>query len=201
MFGAAFDLDIAGRSLVPTEGPALLVGNHSGFLDGPIVVVAAPRRVRALTKAELYRGPLGAALHLLGQIPIQRGLPDRRALYECADELTAGGAVAIFPEGTRGTGDLRRVHRGVGWLALRTGAPIVPVACVGTDMALPKGTRRPRLRTPVRVEYGAAFQLPATEADPHASSALTTATEQIRQRLATHVEAVRQRAEDKRGSA
>ncbi len=194
VFGVAFDLDVCGQELVPTQGPALLVGNHSGFLDGPIVVVSAPRPVRALTKAELYRGPLGGALTLIGQIPVRRGLPDRVALYAGARELAAGGAVAIFPEGTRSGGDLHTVHRGVGWLALRSGAPIVPVACVGTDAALPKGSHRPRWRTPVKVAYGTPFTLPPVER-PHTSVTLSVVTEEIRRRLAAHVQSVRERAD------
>jgi 1-acyl-sn-glycerol-3-phosphate acyltransferase len=189
VFGTAFRLEVLGRELVPDDGPVLLAGNHTGFLDGPMVVVHAPRRVRALTKAELYRGPLGAALDFIGQIPVHRGLPDRAALTACEAELTRGGAVAIFPEGTRGAGDLRRVHRGVGWLALRTGVPIVPVACVGTAQALPKGSHRPAFRAPVTVAYGAPFTVPAPDR-PRSSAVITDVTEHIRQRLANHLATV-----------
>lgn len=186
VFSAAFRLQVRGRELVPTEGAVILAGNHTGFLDGPLVVVQAPRRTRALTKAELYRGLLGTLLTLIGQIPVRRGIPDRAALRACERELAAGGVVAIFPEGTRGAGDLRQLHRGVGWLALRSGAAVVPVACIGTAAALPRGSRRPHLRVPVLVSYGVPFRIEPS-ARPHSSASVSRATEEIRLRLVAHL--------------
>ncbi len=188
VFGVIFRLTVTGRDQVPRTGPLILAGNHTGFLDGPLVVVHAPRPVRALTKAELYRGLLGSALVLIGQIPVWRGTPDRTALHACLDELAADGTVAIFPEGTRGDGDMRHIQRGVAWLAVRSGAPILPVACVGTAAALPKGTRRIRLRFPVRVAYGEPFSVGVVAAEPSRAE-LDAVTEQIRRRLAAHLAA------------
>lgn len=190
VFGAAFELTVQGRELVPAVGPVILAGNHTGFLDGPLVVVAAPRRARALTKSELYRGSLGAALELIGQIPVRRELPDRTALRACLSELTRGGTIVIFPEGTRGAGDLRRLHRGVGWLAIRSEATVVPVACVGTAAALPVGSRLPRLRVPVTLAYGTPFSVPMP-AHPQSHDSVSQVTEEIRRRLLAHLESVR----------
>lgn len=186
VFALIFRLEVVGADRVPGAGPLIVAGNHTGFLDGPLVVVHAPRPVRALTKAELYQGVLGFLLRLIGQIPVWRGQPDRTALHACRDEVAAGGAVAIFPEGTRGSGEMLRVHRGAAWLAAQTGAPILPVACVGTAAALPKGTHRIHLRTPVRVVYGEPFVVPPP-ADPHSSRSLDEVSEHIRVRLRQHM--------------
>ena len=184
VFGSLLDLDVAGADAFPGSGPVLLAGNHTGYLDGPLVVVHAPREVRALTKVELYRGALGSALDLIGQLPVRRGMPDRTALEASATELAAGGCVAIFPEGTRGTGDLQHVLRGVGWLALHSGAPIVPVACLGSAEALPKGSHRPRWRTRVTLGYGKPF---GPVRGPLTAAGISAATQRIRGTMLDHL--------------
>lgn len=186
VFAGIFRLEVLGVDRLPAAGPLIVAGNHTGFLDGPLVVVHARRHVRALTKVELYRGVLGHLLLWIGQIPVRRGHPDRVALHACLSELRAGGAVSIFPEGTRGTGEMLRIHRGAAWLAVRTSAQIVPVSCVGTADALPKGSRRIRLRAPVRVVFGEPFRVPQP-ADVHARGALDAVSEQIRVRLREHM--------------
>ncbi|MGH3744061.1 MAG: lysophospholipid acyltransferase family protein [Mycobacteriales bacterium] len=186
VFGAIFRLEVEGVGRLPVSGPVIVAGNHTGFLDGPIVVVHARRHVRALTKVELYRGVLGQALLLIGQIPVHRGRPDRAALRACLAALRAGGAVSVFPEGTRGTGEMLRIQRGAAWLAVRTSAQIVPVSCVGTAEALPKGTHRIRLRAPVRVVFGEPFQVDRPS-DVHSHRALDAVSEQIRVRLREHM--------------
>jgi len=184
-----FDLHLDGVEHVPTDGPLLLAGPHSGWLDGPLVVAETPRHVRCLTKSELYAGRLGDFLHVIGQIPVERGKPDRSALQAALDELARGGAVGVFPEGTRGSGELDSVHDGLAYLASRSRAPIVPVACVGTAEALPKGARLPR-HTRVDVVYGKPFLAPEP-ASPHSRRALAEVGEAIRVRLVEHVAAAR----------
>jgi 1-acyl-sn-glycerol-3-phosphate acyltransferase len=186
VFAVVFRLEVIGADRVPATGPLIVAGNHTGFLDGPLVVVHARRHVRALTKVELYRGVLGHLLLVIGQIPVRRGHPDRAALRACLSELAAGGAVSIFPEGTRGTGEMLRIQRGAAWLAIRTTAQIVPVSCVGTADALPKGTHRIRLRAPVRVVFGQPFRVEHPP-DVHERRALDAVSEQIRVRLREHM--------------
>src|SRR4051794_5093541 len=189
---------VTGRELVTVEGPVLFAGNHSSVLDGPLVVIEAPRPVRCLTKTEMFVGPLGHILHLIGQIPVERGSPDRSALVAAVAELQAGGAVGVFPEGTRGSGELEAVHNGIAYLAARGACPIVPVACVGTSQAWPRGAHFPR-RTPVDVVFGRPFSADLPERMTR--SALSTLAEQIRSRLVEHLTAAREiRAElDARG--
>src|SRR5207237_2345986 len=117
---------------------------------------------------------------------INRGRPDRRALRRGLAALRAGEAVGMFPEGSRGAGDLGTVQHGIAFLALKSGCPVVPVACLGSAAALPPGHGRPRWRAPIAVVFGAPFRV-STELDPHTRRAVAEAAEQIRVRLAAHV--------------
>lgn len=182
---AAFRLRVDGRALVPATGPVILASNHTGFLDGPLLYGTAPRPVTFLIKEEMFAGLLGAALRTLGQLPIRRRAADRTALLAALGELRAGGVVGVFPEGTRGSGEFRQVQHGIAFLALHSGAPIVPVHCHGTRDALPPGRLLPRLRAPVRVAYGEPFTVDPA-GPPGARRTVTAAAEQIRTRLAEH---------------
>jgi 1-acyl-sn-glycerol-3-phosphate acyltransferase len=103
-----------------------------GVVDGPLLAIFAPRPAHALTKVEMFRGFLGRFLWHSGQIPLDRFHPDPRAVRLCLHTLREGRAVGIYPEGRRGAGDLRRFHRGAAYLALVSGAPVVPVTTVGS---------------------------------------------------------------------
>jgi 1-acyl-sn-glycerol-3-phosphate acyltransferase len=164
----------------------LLAGNHSGFLDGPIVMIMLPRPSAFLVKSELYSGPLRHVLNFARQIPVHRGTPDRAALRSALDILAGGGVLGVFPEGTRGSGDLATIQHGIGYLALRGMCPVVPVICKGTAAALPKGKMLPRWRTPIEVVFGPAFTIDVT-GDPRARTTIADAAEQVRTRLLDHL--------------
>jgi 1-acyl-sn-glycerol-3-phosphate acyltransferase len=142
-----------------------------------------------LTKVELFGGKLGDFLLRVGQIPIDRGRPDRTALHASLTELQSGGAIGMFPEGTRGSGELEAVHDGVAWLAVRSGAKVLPVACIGTAAALPKGAKFPK-RVPVSVVFGKPFEITMPE-NPRSRTALKAVSEDIRVRLVEHLAAAR----------
>jgi 1-acyl-sn-glycerol-3-phosphate acyltransferase len=178
-----------GTELIPTEGPLIFAGNHASWLDGPLVVLESSRIVHCLTKVELFGGKLGNFLLRVGQIPIDRGRPDRTALHASLAELQSGGAIGMFPEGTRGTGELESVHDGVAWLAVRSGAKVLPVACIGTAAALPKGAKFPK-RVPVSVVFGKPFEITMPD-NPRSRTALKAVSEDIRVRLVEHLAAAR----------
>jgi 1-acyl-sn-glycerol-3-phosphate acyltransferase len=184
-----FRVRVTGLEHLPTTGPVLIAGNHTGFLDGPVVFVLLPRPSAFLVKSELYDSPFRRVLEFARQIPVRRGSPDRTALRRALGVLRAGGVLGVFPEGTRGEGRLESVQHGIGYLALRAGCPVVPVVCVGTAEALPKGRRLPRWRSPVTVAFGPAFQV-AVDGDPRARSTVAAAAEQVRLRLREHLDAV-----------
>jgi 1-acyl-sn-glycerol-3-phosphate acyltransferase len=174
---------------LPVDGPVLLAGNHSGFLDGPIVMITLRRPSSFLVKSELYKGPLKSVLTFARQIPIYRGTPDRTGLRAGLSVLAGGGVLGMFPEGTRGSGELTTIQHGIGYLALNANCPIVPVVCTGTAAALPKGKAVPRLRAPIDVVFGPPFTLDVA-GDPRARTTIAAAAEQIRQHLLAHLAAV-----------
>ena len=188
---AVFALEVRGADLVPRQGAVLLAGNHSGFLDGPLVFLLSPRPAVFLTKAEMFVGPLARALGWLGQIAVHRGQPDRTALKQGLAVLAGGGALGVFPEGTRSTGQLDETTDGLAYLALRSGAPVVPIAVLGTSAALPKGSWRPAWRAPVTIVFGAPVSL-ARDGDPRSRRTVRVAAEQLRLSLVAHLRAAEQ---------
>jgi 1-acyl-sn-glycerol-3-phosphate acyltransferase len=183
-----FRLRVRGIEHVPASGPVLLAGNHTGFLDGPIVMIMLPRPSAILIKSEIYRPPLSRVLDFARQIPIHRGTPDRTALQAGLDVLADGGALGVFPEGTRGSGSLATIQHGIGYLALHGGCPVVPVVCHGTAQALPKGKKLPRWRAPIEIVFGPAFTVDVP-GDPRRRSTIAAAAEQVRLGLLEHLQA------------
>jgi 1-acyl-sn-glycerol-3-phosphate acyltransferase len=186
---AIFRIRLVGLEHVPANGPVLIAGNHTGFLDGPLVMIFLPRPSAFLVKSELYDGPFRRILTFARQIPIRRGTPDRTALAAGLQVLAAGGALGVFPEGTRGEGRLETIQHGIGYLAQRAGCPVVPVACLGTADALPKGHKLPHWRAPIDIVFGPPFELDLS-GDPRARSTVAAAAEEIRLRLLGHLETV-----------
>jgi 1-acyl-sn-glycerol-3-phosphate acyltransferase len=183
-----FTIRLEGTQHVPLRGPVLLAGNHSGFLDGPLLFLLSPRRTAVLAKSEIFVGPWPRCWAWLDVVPVRRGTADRSALRAGLAVLQRGGALAVFPEGTRGTGRLESVTPGLAWLALRSGAQVVPVAITGTAEAIPRGTWRPRLRTRVTLRFGPPVGVDAA-GDPRARSTVDAVAEQLRQALLAHVQA------------
>ena len=149
-----YRMRIHGMGRLPAQGSLVVVANHQNFMDGAVLFGALTRRVSFLGKAEAVKGPLGWLLINVGQYAVVRGVPDRQPLLQALSQLKAGGAIGIFPEGTRGAGNVETVFAGAGWLAARAGAAVVPVAIRGTDR--PANARR-RFRPAVRVLVGEPF--------------------------------------------
>ncbi|HWC34153.1 MAG TPA: lysophospholipid acyltransferase family protein [Mycobacteriales bacterium] len=179
-------MSLRGGEHVPQSGPVLVAGNHSGFLDGPLVMIMLSRPSSFLVKSELYDTGFRPVLRFARQIPIIRGTPDRTNLRNGLSVLRGDGVLGVFPEGTRGTGELVSIQHGIGYLALHAGCPIVPVVCTGTAQALPKGKALPRFRAPIEIVFGKPFTLDVS-GDPRARATVAMAAEQIRQRLLEHL--------------
>lgn len=154
---------VLGLEHVPADGPVIFAANHRAALDTAVISFVVPRRIRFLGKAEYFtgaglRGRLTAGfLGGLGYVPVERGNAHAglAALGAAQQVLNAGGAFAIYPEGTRSLdGRLYRGYTGVAVLALNTGAPVVPVALSGTDRLQPGGVRIPRPAR-ITVRFGA----------------------------------------------
>jgi 1-acyl-sn-glycerol-3-phosphate acyltransferase len=149
-----FRPSVQGRRHVPRTGPVILAANHLSFLDSIVIPLLAPRPISFLAKAEYFRrGRISRPLFTaLAAVPVERGghRAAQESLQTALGVLTAGGAFGIHPEGSRSRdGRLYRGRTGVAWLALASGAPVVPVAVLGTDRVQPVGRMLPR---PGRIE-------------------------------------------------
>jgi 1-acyl-sn-glycerol-3-phosphate acyltransferase len=186
LFHTIYRSRILGADRVPTSGPVLLASNHTGVLDGPLVYGLAPRPTHFLVKTELFHGPAGWVLDHCGQIPIRRDTVDRGALMQALAVLRQGGVVGVFPEGSRGRGDVAAVREGVTYLAMSSGAPVVPVACLGTRRPGASVGQPPRPRQRVAVVFGDPVHLvPAPDLSRREAS--RQLTERLRVAMAEHV--------------
>jgi 1-acyl-sn-glycerol-3-phosphate acyltransferase len=176
------------RSL-PRSGPLIVVANHSSALDAPLITgYLAPRigrPVHWMVKQELMTDRLlGPIVRAYGSFGVQRGSADTDAYRTARAVLDAGRVLASHPEGTRSSeGTLVRARSGLARLAMRSGAPILPVGVEGLERFLPRDTTIPRPFKRVHVRFGKQFTLaaPAEDADRH--EALAAATTEIMVRI------------------
>jgi 1-acyl-sn-glycerol-3-phosphate acyltransferase len=143
---------------VPTSGPVIIAGNHVSYMDPLLVCMSQPRKrpVHFMAKIELFGN--GAFFNWLlrqeAAFPVRRGAADREAIHTASDILERGGIVGIFPEGTRVRGGKESEgQEGAAFLAMRTGAVIVPVGICGTDRIQPPGDKLWHY-VPVTVYFG-----------------------------------------------
>ena len=163
-----------GREHIPSEGPVVLASNHRSFFDPFIIGTMTRRPVYYVAKKELftYNRFVSWVLNALGAFPVDRGAGDQETIETAKAILARGEIVLMFPEGTRTRpGPLGKPRRGVGRLALEAGAPVVPIAIIGTE-DIRRGWRiRPRK---VRLRAGRPMQFPTVEnASPALAGAVT----------------------------
>lgn len=146
---------VRGIENVPTDGPAILAGNHLSFLDSIFLPLVLPRPVSFLAKKDYFtgRGIKGALTRkffvMTNQLPMDRsgGSASQSSLNSGLKVLREGKLLGIYPEGTRSPdGKLYRGRTGVARLVLESGAPVIPVALIGTDKVQPLGTTIPKIR-------------------------------------------------------
>jgi 1-acyl-sn-glycerol-3-phosphate acyltransferase len=152
-------LRVAGVQNVPKTGPVILVSNHLNWTDIPMIGLRVMRRTHFMAKSELFqKAPLKWLVIGLGAFPVRRGEPDRQAIKQAEEVLKAGQVLVIFPEGTRSR---KRVMKeglaGVALIALRSGAPIVPVGIYGSERFKPWHIWP--FRTRITLTYGEPFTL------------------------------------------
>ncbi|MEV5439099.1 lysophospholipid acyltransferase family protein [Streptomyces sp. NPDC052682] len=182
---------VLGAWKVPATGPLILAVNHSHNIDGPMVMGVAPRPTHFLIKKEAFIGPLDPFLTGIGQLKVDRETTDRTAITRALGILENGGVLGIFPEGTRGEGDFASLRAGLAYFAVRSGAPIVPVAVLGSSDRrgrLVKGL--PPLRSRIDVVFGEPFEA-GDGSGRRTRKALDEATERIQKQLTAHLENAR----------
>lgn len=178
-----------GQHHVPESGPVILAGNHTGVFDGPLLFGTSPRPAHVVTKREVFVWPISRLLLGVGQIPINRLIVDFPAILTALRVLTDGRVLGLYPEGERGDGDFSQIRAGITYLALRTGAPVVPVANFGVVRPGQNTSMPPRLRSRVDVVYGPPFTVaPAQPWGPYLPRRLVAeASERVRVRLVDHL--------------
>lgn len=155
----AYRVKIEGAENFPKEGPVIVVGNHTSFLDSFWIPLAVPRRVVFLAKAEYFESWKTAwFFRSLGMIPIKRGSRHmaEAALQTGVEVLEEGGVLGLYPEGTRSPdGRLYRGRTGVARLAVKAKAPVVAIGMIGSRDIMPKEARFPKLRGRVTIKFSA----------------------------------------------
>jgi 1-acyl-sn-glycerol-3-phosphate acyltransferase len=143
----AFSMRCEGGDHVPRKGPVLLIANHQSYLDPPLVGVSTRRHLSYLARKTLFTHPLGGAyLRSLGAVPVDQEGVAKEGLRIILDQLAAGKAILVFPEGERSaTGELLPLKPGIHLLIRKSAAPIVPVGIAGAYEALPRSQVIPQL--------------------------------------------------------
>jgi 1-acyl-sn-glycerol-3-phosphate acyltransferase len=178
---------VLGAWRVPASGPVILAGNHAHAVDGPMLLGTAPRPVHFLVKQEVFVGPLDVFLRSIGQLPVDRSAADRGAVTAALGVLARGGVLGIFPEGTRSGGDFSRLRAGLAYFAVRSGAPVVPVAVLGSARPGRVVRALPPLRGRIDVVFGEPFDA-GDGSGRRTRAALDAATARIQKRLTEHLE-------------
>ena len=182
-----YSTKVLGRENIPATGPVVFAANHLSYLDGPVMVGASSRYMHVMVRHDMFKGFLGWVLHASGQIPVNRS-GDRAALAYAREVLDRGDCIGILPEGTRGTGDASTMNSGVAWLALNSGAAVVPVAILGTRRNGEHRDTIPAPRRRLHVVFGEPLKI-GREPGVSGRVSMDRATEHIRLRLAAHISA------------
>jgi len=131
---------------LPRSGSVIIASNHVSNWDPVVVGLVLDRPVHFMGKAELFENKILAKLCTeLNAFPVKRGTADRNAIRKALKVLEEGNVLGIFPEGARNTTGDMKAQSGVAMIALKSGAPIIPVACLGTKGMLPCGWSKPLL--------------------------------------------------------
>ncbi|MEY4386566.1 MAG: 1-acyl-sn-glycerol-3-phosphate acyltransferase [Verrucomicrobiota bacterium] len=166
MYATYFRWRVFHPERVPLEGPVILASNHLSFLDPPLVGSGVNRGINYMARKTLFRYPgIGALLRSWNAVPVDRDGGSAAGLKEILDRLKRGGAIIMFPEGTRSlTGELLPARSGIGLAIIKSTAPVVPVRVFGTFEAYGKNVKIPRPHR-VQVKYGEPMNFAALRAE------------------------------------
>jgi 1-acyl-sn-glycerol-3-phosphate acyltransferase len=159
-------VEVVGAENVPRRGGLIIASNHLNNADPGLVGAFMRRRVVFMAKDEMFQWLImGLYFRLIGAFPVRRFEADLKGLRRAVRAVRRGQALVMFPEGTRSrTGSMGQGHPGTAVVALRTGAPILPVAVTGTEVVrLPGDFLRPFRRIKIRLVVGQPFFLPSVD--------------------------------------
>lgn len=166
IFATYFRWRILNAERVPMKGPVILAANHASFLDPPLIGAALKRPLNYLARDTLFKAPVvGSLLRAWKVVPVDREGGGAAGLRSILDRLLAGGAILLFPEGTRTpTGQLQPARSGIGLAVIKSTAPVVPVRIFGSYEAYGRDARFPRPHQ-VTVQFGQPMEFQALRAE------------------------------------
>jgi 1-acyl-sn-glycerol-3-phosphate acyltransferase len=166
IYATYFDWRTFNPERVPLTGPVILASNHASFIDPPLVGAGLKRDINYLARESLFRFPgIGALLRSWNSVPVDRDGGGAAGLRAILDRLLDGGAIILFPEGTRTRdGKLQAARSGIGLAVIKSTAPVVPVRVFGTFEAFGRHLRFPR-PCPIAVKYGRPMLLAGLRAE------------------------------------
>lgn len=169
LYEAFFRGEVVGTDNIPAAGPYLIAANHASHLDPPLVGSQVARQMRFFARKTLWNNPVSSWwLNQTETIPVDRDSGDVGAIKKVLQALAAERAVVLFPEGTRSMdGHLQKPKAGVGLMACKSGASVVPCRVYGSFAAFGKGDKIPNFGTPVTIVFGRPIP-PAEYDDPAA---------------------------------
>ena len=171
VFATFFRWRVYNPERVPLHGPVILAANHMSFLDPPLVGAGLRRDIHYLARESLFRYPgIGALLRSWNAVPVDRDGGGARGLKAILDRLLAGGAIILFPEGTRShDGQLQSGRAGIGLTVIKSSAPVIPVRVFGTFDAFGRHRRFPRPHR-IAVKYGRPLRFESLRAEARTCS-------------------------------
>jgi 1-acyl-sn-glycerol-3-phosphate acyltransferase len=181
VFATYFRWGVYHAERVPATGPVILAANHASFIDPPLVGAGVRRHISYLARKTLFDSMVGIALRSWRVVPVDRDGGGGAGLKAILDRLLEGGAILLFPEGTRSLdGQLQPARSGIGLVVIKSTAPVVPVRVFGTFEAYGRDRRIP-LPCRVRVKYGHPldFAVPRAEAKTCSKARLKEIYQQV----------------------
>jgi 1-acyl-sn-glycerol-3-phosphate acyltransferase len=164
-FNTLYDYTQSGLEHVPSDGPVIFAANHVSFYDPPAIGACVPRQINYFARDTLFKGLFGKYLVKIGTIPVARENAEIKSLKAIFKSLKLGGAVAIYPEGTRSAdGQLAEPKPGAGMIACKSKATVIPTRLFGTYEVFGRKNKTPKLGGHIHIAYGA--PMTSDEIDP-----------------------------------
>jgi len=153
-FNTFYDYTQSGKEHIPAKGPVIFAANHVSFYDPPAIGACLHRQINYFARDTLFKGLFGKGLVQIGTIPVARENAEMKSLRAIFNALKAGGAVAIYPEGTRSPdGQLAEPKAGAGMIACKSRATIIPTRVFGTYEAYGRQRKIPKIGGRIHIAY------------------------------------------------
>ncbi|WP_269524276.1 lysophospholipid acyltransferase family protein [Coraliomargarita parva] len=154
-FHLLYDFTQSGVENIPMDGPVIFAANHVSFYDPPAIGCSLHRQINYFARDTLFKGLFGKCLLQIGTIPVARENAEVKSLKAIFKSLKAGGAVAIYPEGTRSPdGQLSAPKPGAGMIASKSRATVIPTRVFGTYEVFGRNDKLPKVGGHIHITYG-----------------------------------------------